>query len=75
MGLFAYKTFPKNSKVASYSGSLVPAAEAKDSQYAVAWRRGQVVDSFKRSFFSHTNSFKIKVELIYSSVIYRVIYT
>jgi hypothetical protein len=45
MGLFAYKTFPKNSKVASYSGALVPSSEAKDSQYAVAWRRGKVVDA------------------------------
>jgi hypothetical protein len=45
MGLFAYKTFPKNSKVASYSGKIVTAAEAKDSQYAVAWNRGQVVDA------------------------------
>jgi hypothetical protein len=44
-GLFAYKTFPNRSKVASYSGALVPAAEAKDSQYAVAWRRGKVVDA------------------------------
>jgi hypothetical protein len=45
MGLFAYKTFPKNSKVASYSGKIVAAAEAKDSQYAVAWNSGKVVDS------------------------------
>jgi hypothetical protein len=45
IGLFAYKTFPKGSKVASYSGRLVPASEAKDSEYAVAWRRGQVVDA------------------------------
>jgi hypothetical protein len=45
MGLFAYKTFPNRSKVASYSGVLVPSSEAKDSQYAVAWRRGKVVDA------------------------------
>jgi hypothetical protein len=45
MGLFAFKNFPKGAQVASYSGSLVPAAEAKDNQYAVAWRRGQVVDA------------------------------
>jgi hypothetical protein len=46
-GLFAYKTFPNRSNVASYSVqlALVPVAEAKDSQYAVAWRRGKVVDA------------------------------
>jgi hypothetical protein len=45
MGLFAFKPFPNKSKVASYSGKIVPAPEAKDSQYAVAWNRGRVVDS------------------------------
>jgi hypothetical protein len=45
MGLFAYKNFPRNSKVASYSGTIVPASDAKDSQYAVAWTRGKVVDA------------------------------
>jgi hypothetical protein len=39
MGLFAYKTFPKNSKG---SGKIVPASEAKDSQYAVGWSNGKV---------------------------------
>jgi hypothetical protein len=42
MSLFAYKTFPRNS---SYSGKIKPASEAKDSQYAVAWTRGKVVDA------------------------------
>jgi hypothetical protein len=42
--LVAYKTFPKGSKVASYSGNIVPTAKAKDSQYAVSWT-GKVVDS------------------------------
>jgi hypothetical protein len=45
MGLFAYKNFPNKSQVASYSGKIKPASEAKDSQYAVAWTRGKVVDS------------------------------
>jgi hypothetical protein len=42
MGLFAYKTFPKNSKG---SGKIVPASEAKDSQYAVGWSNGKVVNA------------------------------
>ena len=36
---------PKNSKVASYSGKIVSACEAKDSQYAVAWSSGKVVNA------------------------------
>ena len=45
MGLFAQKNFPKDSKVASYSGQIVPASQAKNSQYAVAWSRGKVVNA------------------------------
>jgi hypothetical protein len=58
MGLFAYKTFPKNSKVASYSGKIKPVAEAKDSQYGVAWSRGKVVDasSTQHSVGRYTNT-------------------
>ena len=44
-GLVAYKTFPKGSKVASYSGNLVSASAARGSQYAVAWKKGQVVNA------------------------------
>jgi hypothetical protein len=44
-GLFAFKNFPKGSQVASYSGKIVPSSEAKDSQYAVSWTRGKVVNS------------------------------
>jgi hypothetical protein len=44
-GLIAFKNFPKGSKVASYSGNIVPTLEAKDSEYAVSWTRGKVVDS------------------------------
>jgi hypothetical protein len=45
MGLFAYKTFPKGRQVASYSGKIIDASEAKDSEYAVSWGRGKVVDA------------------------------
>jgi hypothetical protein len=45
MGLFAYKTFPKGRQVASYSGKIIAASEAKDSEYAVSWGRGKVVDA------------------------------
>jgi hypothetical protein len=44
-GLFAYKDFRKGNKVANYSGVVVKADKAKNSQYAVAWRHGNVVDA------------------------------
>ena len=45
LGLVAYKSFPKGSQVASYSGKIGPASEAKNSQYAVSWTRGKVVNA------------------------------
>jgi hypothetical protein len=57
-GLFAFKTFGKGSHVASYSGKIKPLAAAKDSQYAVAWTRGKVIEatSTQHSLGRYANS-------------------
>jgi hypothetical protein len=60
MGLFAYKPFPNRSKVASYSGVLVPSSEAKDSQYAVAWnlKKKDLIYVVMSSFISPCLSYR-----------------
>ena len=45
LGLVAFKSFRKGDKVASYSGKIVKARTARNSQYAIAWKRGKVVDA------------------------------
>lgn len=44
-GLVAFRNFRKGEKVAAYSGNLVSAVAAHDSQYAVAWKNGEVVNA------------------------------
>jgi hypothetical protein len=45
MGLFAFKAFRKGAKVTDYSGKIVTARKARNSQYAIAWKNGKVVDA------------------------------
>ena len=44
-GLIAFKNFRNRQKVADYSGKIVSARKAKNSQYSVAWTNGKVVDA------------------------------
>ena len=45
LGLVAFKSFRKGEKVASYSGKIVKARKARNSQYSIVWKNGRVVDA------------------------------
>jgi hypothetical protein len=45
LGLVAFKAFRKGEKVASYSGKIVKARNARNSQYSIAWKNSKVVDA------------------------------